>query len=429
MFKTLISVSYLLAGYASLFVGNALLTTLISLRAQEDNFPLLTIGFISAAYFLGLFFGARSTNLIVSRIGHSRSYAVLASVGAVLALLHALVVDPYAWIVIRMGTGVCIAGLVAVTESWLNSRATKSTRGQILSTYMITHYLAAGFGQLFIPFADPGGFALFSIAAIGYSLSLVPVLITRLIAPEIPARQKFSIRQVYRYSPAAMSGSICCGMVGGALYALAPLYSQGIGMTTTITAYFMALIIFGGVLLQWPVGKLSDRIDRRKLMIILCAVSGISSISVLIATPFHLMIFLAAAGLYGAVSFTIYPVALAYMNDSAPEGKLIDAAAGMLTTFSIGAIIGPIIATSAMDYFGYSALFIYMACIFGLYALFLIWRMNVNPDAPKKKKYRRFFRAKAPKSQKSTSANESAPQNRKSTGLARILGRNAKKEN
>ncbi len=392
MVKTLLSVSYLLAGYASLFIGNSLLTTLISLRAQQEMFPLITIGFISAAYFIGLFLGARSANAIVSSLGHARAYAVLASAGAILALMHALAVNPYAWIVIRIGTGLCIAGLVSITESWLNSRATRTTRGQILSTYMITHYVAAGFGQLLIPFADPSGFELFSIAAIGYALALSPVLITRLIVPQIPERQKFRLREVFSYSPAAMSGSVCLGMVGGALFGLAPLYSQGIGMTSTTTAYFMALIVMGGALLQWPVGKLSDRIDRRKLMMGLCIVSGVSSISVLFASAHHLILFLIAAGIYGALSFTIYPVALAYMNDSAPEGKLIEAAAGMLTTFSIGAIVGPIIATSAMEYFGLQALFIYMAAVFSLYALFLIWRLNVNPAAPIRKKFRRFFR-------------------------------------
>ena len=172
-----------------------MLTTLLSLRAQIENFHLIQIGIINATYFLGLYAGAKFTDRLVSRVGHGRAYAIFASIGSICALLHALLLNPYMWMVIRLGTGFCIAGLFMVTESWLNSRATRTTRGQILSMYMITHYLAAGIGQLFIPFADPEGLKLFVIAAIGFSLSLIPVLVTRLIAPPIPSRQKFNIKR------------------------------------------------------------------------------------------------------------------------------------------------------------------------------------------------------------------------------------------
>ena len=369
-----------------------MLTTLLALRAQIENFLLLQIGIINAAYFLGLYAGAKFTDRLVSRVGHGRAYAVFASIGSICALLHALLLNPYMWMVIRLGTGFCIAGLFMVTESWLNSRATRSTRGQILSMYMITHYFAAGIGQLFIPFADPEGLKLFAIAAIGFSLSLIPVLVTRLIAPPIPPRQKFKIKEIYSYSPVAMAGALCCGLVGSALYGLAPVYTKGIGMSYTTTAQFMALVILSGVLLQWPIGRLSDRIDRRKLIAINCFISGILAIAVLVSAQANILIFLTAAALFGAFSFTVYPIALAHMNDAMPEGKLLYAAGGMLTAFSIGAIVSPIIATTAMEFIGYNALFMYFALIFVLYALVVFWRMKVSP-APKRKKFKRFFRS------------------------------------
>ncbi len=391
MFQTLASISSLLVGYIFLFIGNALLSTLVSLRGQIEDFATLNIGLINAAYFLGLFIGAKVCDGLVARSGHSRAYAVFAALGAVCALLHALIVDPYAWIVIRLGTGVFCAGLMMVTESWLNSKATRTTRGQILSIYMITHFLASGSGQLIIPFAEPGTFHLFSIAAIGYSLALLPVLITRQAAPTLQQREKFRFMQVYRYSRAAMTGAVCCGLISSGVYGLAPIYTQGIGMSTTTTALFMALLIFSGCILQWPVGKLSDRLDRRKLMAFMCLFSGLLAIGVIFTSQLNLGYFLASAALFGAFSFAVYPIALAHMNDSTPDGKLLYASAGMLTAFSTGAVIGPIIAASAIQAFGYNALFVYFAVIYVLYAVLLYLRIRHRP-APKRKRFRRYFR-------------------------------------
>ncbi len=391
MFGTLVSISSLLISYAFLFMGNALLLTLLSLRAQQEGFAVILIGGISAAYFLGLYLGAKFSDRVVTRAGHGRAYAVFAGYGALCALLHALIIDPYLWIIIRFGTGFCIAGLLMVTESWLNAQATRTTRGQILSMYMMTHYLAAGFGQLFIPFADASGFQLFSIAAIGYILSLAPVLMTRLHAPEVKGRESFKFREIYGYSPAAMTGAFCCGLFTAALYGLAPIYVQGLGMPVSTTAYFMALVIFSGGLLQWPVGRLSDHFDRRGLISVICLISSVFAIAIIFTAEVNVVAFLLCASAFGAFSFTIYPIALAFMNDSIEPGKMLYAAAGMLTAFSFGAIIGPIIAASAVDYFGYHALFVYIAAVLILYAGHVVWRTKVSP-APKKKKFSRIIR-------------------------------------
>ena len=409
MFGTLAAISSLLISYAFLFSGNALLMTLLSLRAQQEGFPIILIGCISAAYFLGLYLGAKFSSIVVARSGHGRSYAVFAGYGAVCALLHALVVDPYSWIAIRLGTGFCIAGLLMVTESWINAQATRTTRGQVLSMYMITHYLAAGTGQLFIPFADASGFQLFSIAAIGYMLSLAPVLMTRLPAPEVKARQAFKFREIYGYSPTAMSGAFCCGLVYSAVYGLAPVYVQGLGMTPSTTAYFMALVIFSGGLLQWPIGRLSDHFDRRKLIATMCFASGLISVAIIFTAEANLIAFLICASLFGAFSFTVYPIALAYMNDSIDRTKLLYAAAGMLTAFSTGSIIGPVLGATAVDFLGFHFLFIYSATIMLLYAAHVIWRTRVK-EAPKKKKFSRIFRVGESSTKSETSHQEVSDQ-------------------
>ncbi len=391
MLKTLASISALLVGYSFLFIGNALLTTLVSLRAELEDFATLNIGLINAAYFLGLFIGAKYCDLLVARSGHSRAYAVFASLAAVCALLHALVVLPYVWMIIRLGTGICGAALMMITESWLNSKATRTTRGQILSVYMITHVLASGSGQLLIPFADLTTFRLFSVAAIGYCLALLPVLISQHSAPRLPKREKIKFIEIFRYSKIGMSGAFCCGLVSSALYGLTPIFVKTTGASTTITAWFMALLIYGGGVLQWPVGKFSDRFDRRKLIAWMSLVSGLLSILVLTSAQLDLIYFLSSAVLFGAFSFTLYPLALAHINDSTPDGKLLYASAGMLTAFSIGAIFGPVLAAATIEIFGYAALFWNFSVIYVLYALLVLWRIRIRP-APKKKRFRRFFR-------------------------------------
>lgn len=368
------------------------MSTLVSLRAEMELFATLQIGLINAAYFLGLFIGAKFCDRLVARSGHSRSYAVFAAVAAICALLHAIVVSPYAWIVIRLGTGICGAGLMMVTESWLNSKATRNTRGQILSIYMITHVVASGSGQLFIPLADPKSFQLFSIAAIGYCLALLPVLISRQNAPNLPKKGRIKFVEIFRYSKIGMIGAFCCGLVSAALYGLAPIYTQNIGMTTTTTALFMALFIFGGGVLQWPIGKLSDRLDRRKLIAVMSLISGLLSLTVLYSSHLSLAYFLTSAALFGAFSFTVYPIALAYINDSTPDDRLIYASAGMLTAFSMGAVFGPILAASAIEILGYDSLFWYVAIVYVLYSVLVVMRIRTKP-APEKKRFRRFFRA------------------------------------
>ncbi len=402
-----------------------MLSTLVTLRAGLEDFPTLAIGIINAAYFLGLYLGANYCDHFVARAGHGRAYAVFASLGAVGALLHAIAIDQISWVFIRLATGFCVAGLMMITESWLNASATRTNRGQVMSMYMITHFIASGSGQLLIPLGDPSGYQLFSIAAIGYCLALVPVSLTRIAVPEFKGREKFKFRQVYSYSQTAISGSFSAGLVSGALYGLGPVYTQGIGMSTTTTALFMALIIFSGVILQWPIGKLSDRMDRRKLMVVLCLISAAVAIVVMFSANWNIIIFLSFVGLYGTFSFTIYPVALAYMNDSAPEGKLLYAAAGMLTAYSVGAVISPIIAATGMDLFGVEALFPYIALIYFVTATVVFIRTRARP-APKRKIYKRFFRVR-----KSSPSNLRGPKLRDEMDkdIARLAGGSRRKNN
>ncbi len=390
MFTAFRSIFALLASWGLLLVANSLLSTLLALRAEAELFSTTVVGLVTAGYFLGFFLGARYGDKLVITVGHIRAFAVYASFTSVAALLHAMVVDPTFWIIVRFAAGFCMAALVIITESWLNARATNKTRGQILSLYMAVNYLAASVGQLFIPLAIPESFLLFSVASIAYSVALVPVLLTRLIAPPVNARQHVEIIDVFKISPVGMLGAFAAGLAGSAIYGLGPIFTQTHLDSTTATAIFMSLVIFGGVLLQWPIGKLSDRMDRRKVLIVSSLISAMVSLAIVFTVELTLWLFLVTAVLFGAWSFLVYPIACAHMNDSVGPEDMIRAAAGLVIGYGAGAVIGPIIASMVMEYLGADSLFYFISLVNFAYALFVIKRTRVTP-APERKARKMWF--------------------------------------
>ena len=204
---TLRSVFSLLLSYGLLLLANGLFGTLLGVRSQIEGFSTSIVGLIMAAYFLGLLQGALRAGMVVATVGHIRAFAAFASVMSVTALLHVIVVDQIAWCVLRFASGFCMAGMIVVTESWLNARCTKTTRGQVMALYMVTNYFAAGCGQFLLTVADPARFQLFSIASIIFSLALVPVLLTRATAPKPPTRDRMNLRELWRTSPLGLLGS------------------------------------------------------------------------------------------------------------------------------------------------------------------------------------------------------------------------------
>jgi len=266
MLVTVRSVFSLLLSYGLLLLANGMFGTLLGVRSQIEGFSTQIVGLIMAAYFLGLLQGALRAGMIVSAVGHIRAFAAFASVMSVTALMHVIVVDQIVWCVLRFVSGFCMAGMILVTESWLNARCTKRTRGQVMALYMTTNYFAAGCGQFLLTIADPARFQLFSVASIIFSLALVPVLLTQAAAPKPPQRDPLNLRELWRTSPLGLMGSFCAGMVNASFYSLAPVFALGLGLDVSGISRFMASVIFGGLLLQYPVGRLSDRIDRRVVL-------------------------------------------------------------------------------------------------------------------------------------------------------------------
>ena len=375
MLDTLRSVFSLFLSYGLLLLANGLFATLLGVRTRLEGFSTLTTGVIVAFFFLGLFSGALFGARVVARVGHIRAFAAFASVMSASALFHVLWINAAGWCVFRWVAGFCMAGMVMVTESWVNDRATNENRGQVMSIYMIVNYFAAGCGQFILPLGDPGSFELFIVASIVYSFALVPVLMTRATAPIPEPRRRVDFRQLWRTSPLGLTGALLAGMVNAAFHGLGAVFAQGIGLTLAGTSTFIASAIFGGLLLQWPVGRLSDRFDRRRVLVGVTIATMVVSVVMIQAAAARGVWLYGLSALYGGFSFTIYSICAAHTNDFADRERLMETASGLLMSYGLGAVVGPIIAGTLMGPFGPSGMLIWSAGVNAALAGFAIARM------------------------------------------------------
>jgi len=343
-----------------------------------EGFTTQVTGFVMAGYFAGILLGARYAIRILVLGGHIRAFGVFASVMSTTALIHIMFIDPWVWGIMRFFAGFCMAGLVLVTESWLNDRSEPSTRGQVFSFYMITNYAAAGLGQFLLPLADPAGFYLFTIVSIIFSISIVPILITQSKAP-LPAQPtKVNLRALYAVSPVGMVGATIAGFINSSFYAMGPVFAASNGMTVTSTSIFMACVIFSGLFLQWPIGKISDRVDRRMVLITVALVTACTCIGFTLLPISNTKVLYVLASIYGAFSFVIYSISAAHTNDFADKELAVQTAGGLLVFYGIGAIVGPIIASQTMGLLGASGLFMSSAIAIVLFAIFAHSRIRVR---------------------------------------------------
>jgi len=376
MLVTIRSVFSLLLSYGLLLLANGFFGTLLGVRSKIEGFETEVVGLIMAAYFLGLLQGALRAVNVVAAVGHIRAFAAFASMMSVAALLHVIVVEPVVWCVLRFVSGFCMAGMVLVTESWLNARSTNRTRGQVMALYMVTNYFAAGCGQFLLTVADPARFQLFSVASIIFSLALVPVLLTRASAPNPPRRDPLRLRELWRTSPLGLLGAFCAGLVNASFFSLAPLFALGLDFTIRETSTFMASVIFGGLLLQYPVGHLSDRIDRRTVLAMIALATAAACAGIVAVTRWNPAWIYLAGPIYGGLSFTVYSLCAAHANDFAPHDKLVQTSSGLLTAYGLGAFIGPIVAAGFMSRIGPEGLFVMSAMVSVFLGGFAIYRMR-----------------------------------------------------
>jgi len=382
MVSRLTSIAALLMGTLVFMLGNGLLGTLVAVRLTVAGHDAVVAGVVMAAYFAGLIAGCLRAAAIVAAVGHIRAFAVFAGSSAALAATFSLVADPIAWALLRFLGGFAIAGLFMVIESWLNDATENDWRGRILSTYMVVVYLSLGAGQLLLGIYALEGHQLFAVVSMLFALSLIPVSMTRQVAPVIPETEILGLRALFQISPLGAVGSGAAGLVLGAFYGLAPVFAQKVGIGVNGVGLLMAAAIVGGLLIQFPVGFLGDRLDRRLVLTASFGIVTVSAVAVAFASLSDNIWLIGACAAGLCCAFAFYPLSIGHANDRVHGGSRIAIAGGLLLTYSTGAVLGPLLAAGAMSLIGPYGLFVHFAAVAGLTGGFALYRMRATPPVP-----------------------------------------------
>lgn len=375
MAQTLISVSALLLSVAMLIFGHGLQTTLLPLAADRFYFSDFEIGAISSAYFVGLVLGCLGAPLLIMRAGHIRAFAALVSLMSGAAILHPVLIDPYSWFIIRVVSGFSLAGFYMIVESWLNESATNENRGTIMSVYIVIVFGAMILGQVSIASMNISSFVPFAVASVALSLAVMPISLTTATQPAPITLVRFRPIRLYQTSPAAFVGILLIGVSQGAIFTLSPLYGSQIGLSTNQSAYYAAAIIGGGMMAQWPVGRLSDRMDRRLVLVGLGAATALAALTIVVFSPTAFPIAILSAVLVGIFTQPLYAIAVAHAFDHAAPEDFVETSSGMLLSFGIGSIIGPLVASLIMGQIGPSGLYVMIAAVSLTMAAFVLTRV------------------------------------------------------
>jgi len=376
------SVFTLLLGVVVILSGIGLLGTLLGVRGQLEDFSASALGLIMSGYFGGFVIGTRLVPKLIQKVGHIRVFATLASMASIVTLLHGLYVTPLLWFVLRVISGICVVGLYIAIESWLNERSTNEERGNVFSAYMTTTLIGLGIGQLLLMSGSVENLELFALASVLLSLGLVPVALTEVTEPETVPVDRLGLRKLYSISPLGVVGCVFAGLGTGSFWGLASVFASEIGLDKGGVATFMGLTIFGGIVMLWPVGRLSDGRDRRKVLTWVCALASAGAVITAVTTGYGTPWVLAGGFVYGSFAFSMYSLAAAHTNDHLDRSHVLEVTSSLQLLWSIGAISGPIAAGLLMQRFGAEVLMLFIGASALVPMLFACWRMTVCASVP-----------------------------------------------
>jgi MFS family permease len=377
MRSTLFSISSLLLGLFFLIVGHGLQMTLLPLRAEAEGWPEFEIGLIGSAYYIGFVAGCFGAPYLIRHAAHIRAFSAMVSLVVSATVLLPLWVAFGPWFVLRIVIGACLAGLYMVLESWLNESATNQTRGGIMAAYVMVNYGAIAVGQLGVTLHTPEGFALFAVGAIAMSLSAIPVALTSFAQPAPVAIVRFRPLQLFKLSPVGVVGVAMVGLSNGAFWSLGAVSAVGAGLSAQQAAMFMAIVTACGAVAQWPAGRLSDRIDRRFVLIGLLIAAAVTGLLFLLPVPPAAWFGLAI--LFGFAMSPAYSISAAHAYDHAAPGTFVETAAGLFVVNATAAIIGPLVASAMMASIDSSALFLFTAIVHAALAGYVLLRVRRRP--------------------------------------------------
>ncbi|MGR3321649.1 MAG: MFS transporter [Pseudooceanicola sp.] len=381
MIKVLSGVWALLLGVVLIMLGNGMHFTLIGLRGGIEGFSASELAIVTSGYFAGFLAGARVSPIMIRRVGHVRVFAALGSFMSAGLIAFPLLTDPWAWTILRLLIGFCMSGIYVTAESWLNDASTNENRGKVLAAYMIAQTLGIIGAQALLNLGDAASSALFIGASIFVSISFAPILLSVSPVPAAEVARPMPLRELFRASPLGTVGIFFLGGVYATQSGMAAVFGSLIGMSAAQISLFVAMLFAGALVLQYPVGWLSDRMDRR-MLIFGSAILGLICCGLAWIAGDLLWALMAAAFFAGGVTTPLYALFLAYTNDTLSSDAMPAASGGLVLTFGIGAILGPLVTGSVMQWFGPFAFWLALGGTFATIALYALYRMTQRPAAP-----------------------------------------------
>ncbi len=379
-------ITALLLGVSFLLMGSGLQGALLPVRATLENFSSLDVGILGSAYYLGFALGCFYGPQVVRHVGHIRTFTGMVAIASSVVLVHALLLTPWIWWTLRAATGFCFAVLYLVIESWLNEKSTNENRGLVFSIYTIITLTVITLGQMMLVLDRPQNFLLFAIASILVSLAAVPVALARAEAPAPIKSVKVRLKHLFELSPIGVVGCFAVGLVNGAFWSLAPVFALGDQAGPSGVAFFMSVAVIAGAVGQWPIGRASDRMDRRIVIIIACLGGALAGIGLGFLPQVWDRATLVLVFAFGIFAFPIYSLAVAHMNDFVEPDGYVEASGGLLLVFAAGAVVGPLIASVIMRTWGSHTLFLYTACAHAGMAAYAFYRTRRRQPLPQEER-------------------------------------------
>ncbi len=385
--RLLLSFVALFLSVALLQLSSGALSPLDALSGLDQGFTRTQVGILGSSHFLGFFIGCWMAPRLIGRIGHIRTFTIFAALGAVGAAAHPIFIDPLAWSGMRIMTGLCVAGCYTVIESWLQAALTNQTRGRVMGSYRIVDILSSSAAQLMIGLLEPSSYVSYNLLAILCCLCLIPVTLTRTAQPSVPEPPRLRPIHTFRVSPLGAAGVIVAGMTSASFRMVGPIYGQEVGLGQVELGYFLATVMLGGALAQFPAGWCADKFDRRIVLIGLSILSLIVCIGIAASHGHSPYLVYGGAALFGMATFPIFSVSAAHTNDFADPGKRVGINASLMLLYGVGAIASPLVTSNLVDRFGAPALFVFIALAHALLLAFSFYRMKIRPAVSQRTKY------------------------------------------
>lgn len=376
----------LLLGMGVLMLGAGLQSTLLGLRATLDGFPTVVIGIVMSGYYVGYVVGTIIAPPLLRQLGHIRVFAALAAVASVAILIQGCFVNPWTWGAMRLVSGLCFAGIYVVAESWLNDRATRANRGRLFAMYMLILYVGLGAAQFLLIVSDPRTPAPFMLVSVLISLAMVPIVVSAQKVPNHAVPRNVRLRELYRNSPLGVVAVTMSGLISAIIFSMGPVYARLSGLETTSVATFMAVSILAAVATQYPIGRLSDRMDRRTVIAGVCTLAMIVAASIVAFPELPHAAFLTLAALFSGFALTLYSLSVSHVNDKLEPAQMVASSSTLLLLNGGAAAIGPLLAGSLMTAFGPRAYFATLATLSGALAIYDLWRKSRRRPVPPSQK-------------------------------------------